>query len=100
MISLASAFLVCTMHIGMHNFHPHTFELLEAAENKYITLNNAIRGIALLDSERGIPLAECLLEQSTVGVSYKGKYPEPPYLGNEAGAFCCLKSGLGHGGKR
>lgn len=79
-MSLASAFLICTVFLGNHSYHPHTFQLLSDAEHMRIGMLEAFISIALIDSERGIPLCECLLEQYSPEVKYpKQDYPKPPY---------------------
>ncbi len=62
-------------------YHPGVYKALafvEEAGPLYLPL--AARQIALVDSERGIPLAECLLEQFSRKRLYPlTDYPKPPY---------------------
>jgi hypothetical protein len=86
-VSIFAAFLICNTFlesIGMAYigipYHPEVYNTLAAMEMKQLSLMNGARRIALVDSERGIPLAECLLEQYAPERLYPLKgYPKPPY---------------------
>lgn len=61
-------------------YHPGVYVALKSAEADPRLIRNAARLIALVDSARGIPLAECLLEQFSNVRLYPGTdYPRPPY---------------------
>jgi hypothetical protein len=75
---LSAAFLICKSAIGMTGEYPPTvYEILHKAEQGQIMLYALARSLALVDSERGIPLAECLVELYVPGKQYPmSDYPE------------------------
>jgi hypothetical protein len=94
-MTLSSAFLICHVwltaqvaptweamgyNMPLPPYHPGVYKALKTAEQDIRLVPNAARVIALVDSARGIPLAECLLEQFSKKRLYpRIDYPRPPY---------------------
>jgi hypothetical protein len=84
---LSAAFLICKSAIGMSGEYPPTvYEILKSAEMGEILLYSVARALALVDSAKGIPLAECLLELYLEGKQYPMRdYPEAHEIQLEEG---------------
>lgn len=70
----------------MGNLHPAIHKALGDAEYGRITFSELAMILSNVDSERGIPLAECILEQYSADRQYpKENYPKPNSIIDEYG---------------
>jgi hypothetical protein len=89
-MQLSVAFLICHSFLSqtlfMGSLHPEIHKALGQAEYGEITFAELVMTLSNVDSERGIPLAECILEQFSTDRQYPHtEYPKPNVIADEAG---------------
>jgi hypothetical protein len=81
-MQLSVAFLIChsflSQYMDMGNLHTEIHKALGQAEYGEITFAELVMTLSNVDSQRGIPLAECILEQYSTDRQYPNtEYPKP-----------------------